>query len=46
VSNLLAAEVLSIPVYPELEDAQRAEVVAAIRAFLVRRAGRRGGGSP
>jgi dTDP-4-amino-4,6-dideoxygalactose transaminase len=34
VSNQLAAEVLSIPVYPELEEAQRAEVVAAIRAFL------------
>jgi len=34
VSNQMAAEVLSIPVYPELEEAQRAEVVAAIRAFL------------
>ena len=35
VSNQLAAEVLSIPIYPELVEAQRAEVVAAIAGFLL-----------
>jgi dTDP-4-amino-4,6-dideoxygalactose transaminase len=34
VSNQLAAEVLSIPIYPELVEAQRAEVVAAIASFV------------
>jgi len=32
-SHQLAAEVLSIPVYPELSSEQRDEVVAAIKAF-------------
>jgi dTDP-4-amino-4,6-dideoxygalactose transaminase len=34
VSHQHAAEVLSIPVYPELSATQRDEVVAAIRAFV------------
>ena len=34
VSNQLAAEVLSIPIYPELGEAQRVEVVAAIASFV------------
>lgn len=33
VSHELAEEVLSIPIYPELTDEQKAEVVAALRAF-------------
>lgn len=35
VAHQLADEVLSIPVYPELSIAQKEEVVAAIRTFLV-----------
>ena len=34
-SELAAEEVLSIPIYPELTDAQRDEVVAAIKESLV-----------
>ncbi len=34
VSHQLAAEVLSIPIYPELNEAQKQEVVAAIAEFL------------
>ena len=34
VSHQLAAEVLSIPIYPELNDAQKQEVVATIAEFL------------
>ncbi len=34
VAHQLASEVISIPIYPELADAQKAEVVAAIAAFL------------
>ena len=34
VSHQLAAEVLSIPIYPELNDEQKQEVVAAIAGFL------------
>ncbi len=33
ISHQHAAEVLSIPIYPELTDPQKAEVVAAIQAF-------------
>ena len=35
-SERAAAEVISIPIYPELSAAQRDEVVAAIRAFYGR----------
>lgn len=35
VAHELAEEVLSIPVYPELTEAQRDEVVAALRSFAV-----------
>lgn len=35
-SDLLAAEVLSIPVFPELTEEQRAEVAGAISEFVVR----------
>ena len=34
VSHQLAAEVLSIPIYPELNDTQKQEVVATIAEFL------------
>ena len=34
VAHRLASEVLSIPIYPELNDAQKSEVVAAIGEFL------------
>ena len=34
VSEQLAAEVISVPVFPELTDAERNEVAAAVRAFL------------
>lgn len=34
VAHQLAAEVISIPVYPELNTAQKEEVVSAIRTFL------------
>lgn len=34
VSEQLAAEVLSLPIYPELTEAQRAEVAGAILEFL------------
>jgi hypothetical protein len=30
----MAGEVLSIPIYGELTEAQRLEVIAALRAFL------------
>jgi dTDP-4-amino-4,6-dideoxygalactose transaminase len=33
VSQQLAQEVLSIPVYPELSTNQRDEVIAAVREF-------------
>lgn len=36
VSERLAQEVLSLPIYPELSEGQRAEVVAGIREFLER----------
>lgn len=36
VSDRLAQEVLSLPIYPELSEPQRAEVVAGIREFLER----------
>ncbi|MDB6074531.1 MAG: Glutamine--scyllo-inositol transaminase, partial [Verrucomicrobiaceae bacterium] len=35
VSHQLAAEVLSIPIYPELNETQKQEVVATIAEFLV-----------
>ncbi len=35
VSHQLAAEVLSIPIYPELTDAQKDEVIEAITSFVV-----------
>lgn len=35
VSDRLAQEVVSLPIYPELTESQRAEVVAGIREFLV-----------
>jgi len=31
-----AKEVISLPVYPELTDAQRDEVISAVRAFYGR----------
>jgi dTDP-4-amino-4,6-dideoxygalactose transaminase len=34
VAHQLASEVLSIPIYPELTDSQKAEVVGAIAEFL------------
>ena len=34
VAHRLASEVLSIPIYPELNDAQKSEVVAAVGEFL------------
>jgi dTDP-4-amino-4,6-dideoxygalactose transaminase len=34
VSDRLAQEVVSLPIYPELTESQRAEVVAGIREFL------------
>jgi dTDP-4-amino-4,6-dideoxygalactose transaminase len=34
VSNRLAEEVLSIPIYSELNEAQKLEVVEALAAFL------------
>lgn len=34
VAHRLASEVISIPIYPELSAEQRAEIVAAIAAFL------------
>ena len=35
VAHRLAAEAISIPIYPELTDAQKAEVAGAIEEFLV-----------
>ena len=35
VANQLAREVLSIPIYPELSDAQKDEVIAGIGSFLI-----------